>query len=914
LAASGGTGTGYTWSVTAGSLPTGLALSAAGVLAGTLSSSATTSTFTVQVRDSGSNTATKQFTLTVLPALTITTGPLPGGTAGTVYSSGLAATGGTGSGYAWSITAGALPLNLGLSGAGTISGTLSYVAVTSNFTVQVRDSGNNTATKQFTIAVTPAALTIATNPVLLNATTGQPYSAQILAVGGTLPYTWSASGLPSWLTLDTSGGPCGGAGVVCGTPPVPGPVSFTITVTDNASPTHQSFSQIFSLTVMSVGGLGTITVPNVSVGVNLQTPIIITLSPPTSVTTIVSLTSSNPGAVLLGNSAEVGKSPVNVALAAGSTTIQVFAKALSASSPVTISASADTGYTTGSGTATITNSGILISGPNGIGSDFTTYQGVTTGLTVYPYRLGTNNVPVENQSIRGGVVVNAPVGVAPGSMGTMGATTVAINGGDLSAITLFTASSSNTGNGSITVTPPGGFTVPATGSTLNVNIQSSGFIVPSGVTVGRSLQAALSVGLNGPAGSDTVVTIQSSDPTVLKFGTSLTSAGLGAIQVTIRKGFITTPTFYARAYNGSGSAQYTISAPAYGSVTTSIPLGPSGFVISTPGGPGADFTVTLGGPDPSLGVLTTLFDGAGKVVDFQPLAPDVNLMATLTSFTPSVGTVSPTAVQILGGTGGGAASFHAVALGFTNITASVTGYTPASVKATVAGVSAFLNPVGSIGQFLAAPGLVNLNTPAATNTPVTLSVAPSSLGRIKLAVNNTDAGANSITVTVNTGNTNAAFWVFGAASSGDATYTASLASSSPVSDTVTLAPSGIALYMGAPGNPSCFSSGVFGCAIPLAGGAKTVYAVAYQLTTDGTINGSQPLAGGTALSVPLSNSAPGIGTAPASVSIPGGSTFGSFSFTPSSRGSTVVAINNLVGWSPPSAYGFDLTLLGITVQ
>jgi hypothetical protein len=135
-----------------------------------------------------------------------------------------------------------------------------------------------------------------------------------------------------------------------------------------------------------------------------------------------------------------------------------------------------------------------------------------------------------------------------------------------------------------------------------------------------------------------------------------------------------------------------------------------------------------------------------------------------------------------------------------------------------------------------------------------------------------------------------------------------------VSDTVTLAPSGIALYMGAPGNPSCFSSGVFGCAIPLAGGAKTVYAVAYQLTTDGTINGSQPLAGGTALSVPLSNSAPGIGTAPASVSIPGGSTFGSFSFTPSSRGSTVVAINNLVGWSPPSAYGFDLTLLGITVQ
>jgi uncharacterized protein (TIGR03437 family) len=66
LTATGGS-TPYTWSVTSGALPGGLTLSAGGTISGTPTTAGTYS-FTVQVRDSASATATKAFTLAVVAA------------------------------------------------------------------------------------------------------------------------------------------------------------------------------------------------------------------------------------------------------------------------------------------------------------------------------------------------------------------------------------------------------------------------------------------------------------------------------------------------------------------------------------------------------------------------------------------------------------------------------------------------------------------------------------------------------------------------------------------------------------------------------------------------------------------------------------------------------------------------------
>src|SRR5207253_321791 len=119
LAAAGGT-VPFAWSVSVGALPAGLSLSAAGVISGKMGA-AGTSNFTVQVTDSGSQTATKALSITITLSLTITTASLTPGVAGVAYSQNLEAAGGTAP-FAWSVSVGALPAGLSLSAAGVISG------------------------------------------------------------------------------------------------------------------------------------------------------------------------------------------------------------------------------------------------------------------------------------------------------------------------------------------------------------------------------------------------------------------------------------------------------------------------------------------------------------------------------------------------------------------------------------------------------------------------------------------------------------------------------------------------------------------------------------------------------------------------------------------------------------------------
>ena len=226
LAASGGSPP-YQWSLSAGSLPQGLTANAAGVISGTPAAPGS-SNFTVQVKDNAGGTATKQLSITVSPAaLTITTSSLPNGMAGASYSQTLAASGGTG-GYTWSVGSGSLPPGLTLSAAGVISGTPS-AAGNSSLTVQVKDSSGATATRQFTIAISGAAITITSPATLPSGEAGAPYSATLSATGGVYPYTWTlaAGQLPPGLTLNTNG-------TIGGTPVAAGGFAFAVQVSDSS--------------------------------------------------------------------------------------------------------------------------------------------------------------------------------------------------------------------------------------------------------------------------------------------------------------------------------------------------------------------------------------------------------------------------------------------------------------------------------------------------------------------------------------------------------------------------------------------------------------------------------------------------------------------------------------------------------
>jgi hypothetical protein len=255
LSATGGSGMGYTWTYS-GSLPPGLGLGqTTGVISGT-PNTVGTYPFTVKVTDSAGNTASASLSIKVsYAALTITSSTLPSGVLNTAYTTTLTATGGSGTGYTWTLSSGSLPAGLSLaSSTGVISGTPT-TAGTSNFTVEVTDSLGNTATSlQLSIAIN-AGLSITTNTTLPAGTVSAAYAETLTASGGSGSYTWalaSGSSLPSWLQLTS-------AGVLSGTPTTATAYSFTITVTDSASNTA---SATFSLTINGALSITTTYLPS----------------------------------------------------------------------------------------------------------------------------------------------------------------------------------------------------------------------------------------------------------------------------------------------------------------------------------------------------------------------------------------------------------------------------------------------------------------------------------------------------------------------------------------------------------------------------------------------------------------------------------------------------------------------------
>jgi hypothetical protein len=144
----------YSFAVTSGSLPPGLSLnSSTGAITGTPTTLGSYP-FTVTVTDAQFQTASVATVINVVNPLQITTAsPLPGGTAGTPYSTTINATGGTAP-YTFSVSSGALPPGLALDSAtGDISGTPTTPG-TYSFTIKVKDANKPPLSKTKSFSVT----------------------------------------------------------------------------------------------------------------------------------------------------------------------------------------------------------------------------------------------------------------------------------------------------------------------------------------------------------------------------------------------------------------------------------------------------------------------------------------------------------------------------------------------------------------------------------------------------------------------------------------------------------------------------------------------------------------------------------------------------------------------------------------
>jgi hypothetical protein len=212
-----------TWEVTAGSLPGGLTLSPAGVIAGTATASGS-STFTVKATAKEKNFGptridSKQYTLSVLQPLSAKLSRSIA-EATVRFSASLQAAGGQAP-YTWSATG--VPAGLAVSAAGVLTGVPARSG-TFTFTARVVDASGTAKDTQVRLIVRQR-LSI-TAKALPAASAGHAYRAKIASKGGVEGKRWTSGALPRGLKLGAT------TGAITGVPASAGTLRVTVRVRD----------------------------------------------------------------------------------------------------------------------------------------------------------------------------------------------------------------------------------------------------------------------------------------------------------------------------------------------------------------------------------------------------------------------------------------------------------------------------------------------------------------------------------------------------------------------------------------------------------------------------------------------------------------------------------------------------------
>ncbi len=246
----------YTWTISAGALPTGLSIApSTGIVSGTPGATGPFS-FTVTATDSATPTpasVNRAFTLQVAPAITaVAPATLPAGTVGSAYNSGAITVTGGSAPYTFTTTANLAGLGLALAGSGAttaITGTPTAAATALSVPIKVTDANGATFTGPVSLTINgPLSLSPATGATLPPGALTFAYTTgtTIAAGGGTPPYKYSAGAggvLPGGLTVS------GTTGAITGTPTAAGTFSnVQVNVQDSAG-TPASVTNTYTIVI-----------------------------------------------------------------------------------------------------------------------------------------------------------------------------------------------------------------------------------------------------------------------------------------------------------------------------------------------------------------------------------------------------------------------------------------------------------------------------------------------------------------------------------------------------------------------------------------------------------------------------------------------------------------------------------------
>lgn len=589
---SGGTSP-YSWSVSAGALPSGLSLATLdGSITG-IPTSQGVDNFTVQVTDATGASTTKALSISVYDSITINTAsPLPKETYNTVYSGVTITASGGNPPYAWSVSSGSLPSGLSLDGStGTISGTSSESGVHS-FTILATDVDDRLATKAYYLTVT--------SPLVINAQSLPDWTQDILypdqtltASGGTPAYTnWTrTSGIwPPGISVS-------GAGVVSGTPTQAGNYSFVMSITDADG---VSDTQSFSIRINSPLYISTSALSNGVVSASYSSQMVVSGGTSPYYWTIT-----------------FGSLPAGLSIDTSTGSISGTPSVTTLGTDITVQVMDQTGATTTRDFTIIIYGAIAITttSPLTQGDAGTAYSGVTLGVSggAAPYSWS-----VTGGSLPPGLSLNSATGVISGTPSTGGTydftVQVADSGGRTATATLqIPINQSGVGSGSL-VYELGGQTVTAVNygnlmagmsSTKTITLRNNGTIAVD-VTAVASSDPAFTAVLGTPftlgaatSGTDTVSFDITFTPSAAQaYSATLTistSAGDAILNLTG-----TGTTIYVVITSGTGTVSYFA-----GLTADQLPTAgqPSDFNVDQ----AADFvieTMTAGGSD----IVTVTYD------------------------------------------------------------------------------------------------------------------------------------------------------------------------------------------------------------------------------------------------------------------------------------------------------------------
>ena len=656
LMASGGTGP-YGYSLTAGTLPTGLTLGSGGVLSGT-PIAAGNFNFTVTSTDSsaapGPYSGSQAYTVTIAaPTIVLAPSTLPNATFGVPYSQNVAASGSVGP-YSFAVTSGTLPQGITLAANGTLAGTPTRGGLTS-FTVTATDATPTGYAGARAYTFTVNVLTLVLPPTTLPAGgTDIAYTTQIAsATGGVAPYTYAVTSgeLPYGLTMSPSG-------AITGTPSTANLFGFVVTATDSNAGTGPSvIQQSYSINITNT--------PPVANPVSATIPYAAALTP------ITLNVSGRTSAVSVVTQPTHGR-----AVASGMTISYIPDTGYSGPDSFTYSAS---NFDASSAAATVT---ITVTDP----AITVTPVGPLTATVGSPYSqtftFNGGTQPWSNYQITG-----LPSGLQTGSSGGNTVEIVGIPTGAGSFPLTISATDASTGNGPFTVSRS--VTLNVNGPNLVLTPGSGGFSVGYGAPLSQSIVASGGAGgysyavttgalptgitLNSTTGllSGRTTSVGSSSFTITATDNGASGAGApfvvsGSYVLTVSPPVIsfdqtslpaaTVALPYSQTITASGGlAPYSLAVTA-GALPAGVNLSGGGVLSGTPtAGGGFTFTVTAtdasGAPGPfSAARQFTLSVSAPVVVlPTTGLASGQAGTAYSAALNPATGGIAPYIYAVTGG-------------------------------------------------------------------------------------------------------------------------------------------------------------------------------------------------------------------------------------------------------------------------